>query len=187
MSVDWVEAVKVYLKDAGALAAAGPTLEALAQGIEPAIETYIGRRLTIEEYDEIQDGNGRSVLYLKECPVQSVTSLEVNGETISVAAPGAITSPPQRCIIAKNQRALQFTDGSVFTVGPAMVRVVYKAGYDEVPGDIVTAGTVWIAFLFKNRDRLGITQQSIGGQQTYFTDKMPDPVKTILDRHRLWL
>src|SRR6185503_16806099 len=109
MSVDWVEAVKAYLKDGAALSAAGPTLEALAEGIEPAIETYIGRRLLINEYDEIQDGNGRSLMFLKECPIQSVTSLNILGEAISVSAPGDITQPPQRCIISKGRRALQFT------------------------------------------------------------------------------
>ncbi len=92
-----------------------------------AIETYCNRTLTDAAYTETYDGNGCDVLYLKQYPINSVTSVTLDDDLIDAADYTVETS------------GIYYEDG--FTKDRRNVVVVYNAGYVVIPADLHMAAT----------------------------------------------
>lgn len=184
-SIDWNGELVRYLKiGASPGAELGALFASLGGAVQGAMERYIGRHLDVQTHTEVYDGHGRSMLYLRNDPVVSVSSLVINGATVTVGDPLAPIYPPAEVVI--HGAGLRYTTGNVFPAGYANISVTYRAGFDVPPDDIVQAGVSWAAVLFKDRDRAGLASEGAGGQSTSFTRDMPPFVKTTLDKWVRW-
>lgn len=183
-SIDWNAELVRYLKiGASPGSELGTLFASLGGAVQGAMERYIGRHLDVQTHAETYDGNGRSMLYLRNDPVISVSSLVINGVTYVVGDPLAPTFPPAEFVI--HGAGLRCT-GGVFPAGFANISITYLAGFSIPPPDIVQAGVSWAAVLFKDRDRSGLASEGAGGQSTSFTRDMPPFVKTTLDKWVRW-
>jgi hypothetical protein len=184
-SINWAGEIAEYLKlGADATTTRGALLASLGDAVQGAMERYMGRTLSVMTHMEVYDGNDHSMLFLRNDPVLSVSSLSVNGAAVTVGSLIAPTYPPATVVIYGS--GLRYTTGNVFPAGFSNVRVTYSAGFDVPPPDIVQAGVSWAAVLFKDRDRAGLASQGAGGQTTSFTREMPPFVKTVLDKWVRW-
>jgi hypothetical protein len=112
------------------------------------------------------DGTGAAERWLAHYPVVSVESVDVDGEPVS-----------ERAAIGEDGWVLSDADGgklelvgSCFTRGVKNCVVVYTAGYGATPpADVAQAIVDQVAYLYKMKDRIGITNESTqsGGAVTY--------------------
>ena len=185
-SLDWVAPIAAYLNLGGdALRAAGPVLADIGSGVQAAIEERIGRHLEVRDHTDVLNGNGKRTLFLPWDPVVSITSLTVNGATIVVDDP-SVGTYPRSSVILRDRNSLVHTNGGVFPEGFGNVVVVYRAGYELPPPALVTAGVLWGAQIFRNRDRVGIASVSTAGQTTSFSNDIPPHIAKMIAPHIRW-
>lgn len=184
-SIDWSGKLAQYLKlGADATAQRGDLLASLGDAVQGAMERYMGRTLGVMTYSEVYDGNDKPILFLRNDPIVSVSSLTINGASVTVGDPLAPTYPPADVVI--RGAGLYRTTGCVFPAGYSNVIVSYSAGFAVPPAEIIQAGVSWAAVLFKDRDRAGLASEGAGGQSTSFVREMPPFVKTVLDKWVRW-
>jgi hypothetical protein len=180
-TIDWAGRTAEYLKlGPDSSGTRGALLASLGASVQSAIERHIGRTLGLLDYAEAYDGNDKDTLLLRHDPIASVTSLSIWGNVLTVGDPLAPAFPPAQVEIEGSY--LVRTDGGTFPVGRRTVIAVYSAGYDPVPEALVQAGVDWIAALFKDRDRIGLSSESVGGQSFGITHDIPKRVKETLDQ-----
>jgi len=141
----------------------------------------LGRDILTASYSEIHSGNGKSVISLDQYPISAVSSLVVDGMTIS-----AVTGPFGFGYQFERQK-LYFI-GGVFPEGVRNILVSYTAGYAAVPADIVRALLEQIGYVYRSRSRIGVKSQTVQGQTDAFhTEELLPSVLGILDKHRRWV
>lgn len=176
----------------------GGLLSTLGSSIQSAIEREIARTFDNVDYCERYDGNDRSVLYLEHDPIVSLTSVSLFGNPLTVETSTAFdpaappTYPPAQCVIRNGAQALRLTDGTVFSCGRQNVIVVYKAGLTDAtgapPAALVQAGVYWAGLLFKERNRLGISTETVNQQIASFSNEVPADVDRMITAwRRVWL
>ena len=175
-SVNWSSACADYLRlGAGAAGTSGALLASIGGAVQGLMERYISRTFDAVTYTaEAYDGNDRQTLYLRHDPVTAVSSLTIGGTAV----------PSTDYVIHANGAAIKLL-GGVFHAGTANVLVTYTAGLsgpDGPPPELVQAGVSWVAVIWKDRDRSGISSESAGGQNVTFTREMPPITKIILDK-----
>ena len=123
----------------------------------------------VQQYVEIQDGNGQTRLFVQNRPIQSVVSLIVG--SYSVPQSTALTTPGW--YIEQDQRsiALRFAPGyinvpqilfpSYFIRGQGNIQVTYTAGYTSVPFDLQEAAMEAVGYYYKRKDWIGILSKTI--------------------------
>lgn len=172
-----LDAVKAWAGIKGA--ADDDLLKALITAQSAYIQTWLNRTLAVTQYTEMRDGvaNG-DTLVLGNYPVTEVTAVTINGQPIP-ASPDYVAS------------GYWFDDIAIYLAGYRMtkgrrnVKVVYKAGYADVPPELAQACTELVAFRYKERERIGHQSKSLGGETVAFTVKdFPPDVQTILNNYR---
>lgn len=185
-SLDWASPIAAYLNlGVDAMKAAGPVLADIGSGVQTAIEDRIGRHLEVRDHTDVLSGNGKRTLFLPWDPVVSITSLTVNGAAIVVDDP-AVGTYPRSSVILRDRNSLAYTNGGVFSEGFGNVIVVYRAGFALPPPALITAGVMWGAQLFRNRDRVGIASVSTAGQTTSFVNDIPKHVEKMISPYIRW-
>ena len=184
-TVNWSSAIAAHLNlDAETTTKRGVLLAEIGGGVQSLVEQTIGRTFELKDYVEVYSGTGRDFISLRHDPVVSVSRLLVMGSEVTVGDPAAPVYPPADVVI--ESPFIRFTNGRVFPVGFANVQVEYRAGYRVPPPDLIRACVMWAALIFKNRDRIGLSSQSLGGQSTSFTDDPPAFVTRVIAAHTRW-
>lgn len=155
------------------LGISGSTQDALIAQLITAVsaqfESLTGRKFINTDYTEIYDGTGRSNLYLREYPVNSVTSVERNHG--SIGDPSWTTLDADTYYV--DTRTGIISSGSAFASFPgdfskriAHYRVIYNAGYGaaaaDMPEDIQQAIAAIIGYQINTMGREGITSERTG-------------------------
>ncbi len=182
--------LKAYAGLPSAAAAYDAALEALIDAVSEAAEQHTGRVLAETDYTWRLDGNGLDELLVPEWPLNSVTTLTVNGETIPARA--SLTSSGY-VPTAYNIKLV----GYLFYEGIQNVSIAAKAGYSTVPADLKQAAIEWAAWKLKEssvatvgKGELGMTSVVLpagGGTKSYWTSQgggVPPQVKAVLDQYR---
>ena len=160
--------------------AADATDDAILQRITDSVcsflESACNRTFGVTNYVEHRNGSGGRFIVLNHYPVVQITSLQVNGETIpqsaSWEAPGWVLTQGYRVDLRGASYA--------FWSGSMNVSVSYSAGFSAIPGDLQHAALVMAAQAYKERDRVGLTSKSIGGEGVSFLTEMPDYVERVV-------
>ena len=172
-SIDWSSKIAAYLNlGTDTLGTRGELLAAIGSSVQEALEARIGRRFEAQDYTETYDGNGRRTLFLRWDPVVSVTSVTIDTAvwTDWVARDGGIT--------------LKY--GSVFTAGVGNVEIVYRAGWEVAPPALVQVGVYWAAAIFRDRDRVGLSNSGAGGQSTSYAREIPPFIEKLITPFVRW-
>lgn len=130
-----LEEALAYLGDQGSPQDDQDTLRAHLNAVAAYMVKLTGRDRLIcadsDQIDEVRDGDGTEILYLRNAPVRSLVSLTINPNW-STASAIVVPVPPatfsDQCYFDAKSGAV-ILKGSTFPAGPATVAVSYTAGY----------------------------------------------------------
>jgi len=156
-------------------------LDALVARASVVIEDYCGCSFSSAQHDELYDVSpNQSELVLRAYPVPAVTAVY---DGVSANHPGRQLSADEYLLDA--EAGLLRLRGGCFTPGPGTVRVVYTAGYSEVPPPVAQAAVMLVADWYRNRPDGRAERESYDGYAaTYSPDALPRPVAALLEPYR---
>lgn len=173
-----VEQVKGYL---GITSVADDALlERLVGSASAYIQKWLNRDLGSDIYIASMDGNNSDTMLLPNYPVQSVTSLTIDGQAIPLSS-----GPLNKGYAFDDNRIV--LRGYRFTGGLLNVEVTYTAGYadGEIPADVTQACIEMIAMRYREKDRIGLSSKGLAGETTAYSQKdMADSTRHILNQYR---
>lgn len=120
-------------------------LTTLISAASKAIQNYIGRDLTYSTLiDEWRDGGHRDRMMLLRAPVDTVTSVEVDGIVIPAAT--SVTGVGWR---SRDDSVILV--GHTFSRGKGNVRIVYSGGYQTIPADLQQAALLTVSAFYTSK------------------------------------
>lgn len=169
-------------------AAFDDVLSALITEISNAIQDDLHRTVAETTWTQYLDGSGRAMLVLPEGPLVSVSSINevtyydagsgARGETLTPLYAYQYQERGQRAQLHVTNGALERVDGGVFCRGNKNWKVVYVAGWDEIPPGIVHLATTWVCNVFLSREAMWLTGKDLGeGQITMLSPKQLDEAR----------
>jgi hypothetical protein len=155
-------------------------LARMVTSISSTIQSWLNRKLVSMQFTESRDGHGGAVMYFRDYPVTSVSSVVVDSQVIPASPNGDVTQPGYTF----NEIGL-FLHGYRFNRGRGNVALAYTAGYTQIPSDIEQAVIETIAMRYRERDRIGQASKSIGGETVAFVVRdFPPDVMTLLQNYK---
>lgn len=145
---------------------------------------YTGRILAQQTFTEIYDGDGSDILFLKNYPITSVTTVHqdsdrVFGSDTLVAATDYLTYEDNRKLVGTGTR--WFRDVQT-------IKVVYVAGFEigSIPEDLVNAVTMLVDFWGKEYDahRFGVTSTGTDTNRIAYEKNIPVEIKEMLNPYK---
>lgn len=148
------------------------------QAVSARFESMISRNILARSYTDILNGYWGRVIIPRQYPIVSVSSLLVDGTTVSVAPTIADTG------YFATEHVVYLRHMFVST-GYANVEITYNAGYSTVPADIQQACAEWAALQFKERTHIGNASQSMSGiSVSYLPSVVPQSVLTVASAYK---
>ena len=187
--MDWSSPIAQYLKmDAGAASVSGGLFATMGSACQASVERAIGRTFEAKEYTEAYNGNDRGTLFFRHDPVLSVASVTISGAAMTIADPDVPVYPTAQIAIEPTAQGIVRADGGLFSLGFSNVIATYTAGLAAVdggapPADLAFAVTYWAGMFFRDRDRLGLSSETVGAQVTAYTRALPPSVVQMI---RAW-
>ena len=154
-------------------------LTTLAAAADAFVLSYIDRDdLMAKSYSEIYNGTGADILVPDHGPVNSITSLKINGKDIPASTGYGVPG-------YTNNRRYFALRGYKFERGRLNVEVTFNAGFATLPADIQQAATFVAAGMYKRRDRFGVSSKTIGQESiSYSASDLSSDSKKILDSYK---
>lgn len=118
---------------------------------------------------EVRSGMGGRVMFVKRPPINSVTSVHVDG--------GAIPAKSINVADFLNSSGYSFRangtyislSGNVFARGVDNVQLIYNGGYGEIPFDLEQACIEMVGWTYRELDRLGMISKALAGETISFS------------------
>ena len=168
--------LQAWLRLASVSTETGIELQRLVTSVSQWIQSWLSRTIPDMPYVDTLDGQGGARLSLGNYPVLAVSSVVVDG----IAIPPSTDPTVPGWVLANDAVVLRTYR---FTRDLTNVVISYTAGFTTVPPDLEQACLELAAMRWKERERIGHSAITMGGQQTSFITKdMPDSVKTILNQ-----
>jgi hypothetical protein len=165
-------------------------------GSEPTTNPF----LAPVTYSEVYDGSGSRRQFLRNSPIQSVTSLQIGWYTV----PQSLGWGQQGWVIDGSRKSISLRGGSTanasanflqagsagrFVQDIQNVAVTYSAGYLSLPDDILEVAIKQISLAYKRKGWIGLRSKSMGqgaGSTTY-ADWIGDPqVMELIQAYKRW-
>lgn len=176
-----LESVKSYLKIQPGQVTDDDLLKSLITSVSRWVARKLDRELALTEYVETYSGNGAARLMLRNYPVATVDSLQI--DTTAEVPERAFPGEEGYVLIPPGTIALD--GGLAFTRGLANVTVDYTAGYSTIPPEVAQAAVELVALWYRNRDRVGLGSQTTAGESvTFRADEAPASVREVLQTYR---
>jgi hypothetical protein len=134
------------------------------------IQTYCRRDFLVKSYTEELDGEGLANLYLRQSPILSVESVNINDQLDTSFK------------IRHSMGVLTRTQG-FWPKGILNIQVSYRAGFETIPEDIEQACILFVAFYYKT-DIADFTNVFTEGGGFVRPEAFPGRVRALLDPYR---
>ena len=148
----------------------------------------------VNSYSEIYNGNGANRMFLKNYPIQTVSSVQVGAynvlQSTGLLYPGWFIEQDQKSIAIRYAGGGYFmvpysTFPQKFTRGTGNVQVNYTAGYTSVPADLYECAMKVCAINMKRQSWLDIASRALSagsgsGHVAYRSWSRPPEVEEVL-------
>lgn len=161
-------------------------VEELIDSASWAANTYTNRLLKSRTLTEYYDGDGSDVLWLKQRPVISVTSVYID-TSYAWTADTLVSSDDYQVYLDEGKIAFV---GTLLSTGYRVVRVIYVAGYATIPPDMERAVQDLAYYWYKQRTdkSVGVASRGTEGRTVSYAQDVPDHVKGVFDRYqKMWV
>lgn len=132
-------------------------LEDLVDAASAQAEAFTGRKLAARDYAWALNGTGEPDLFVPEWPLNTITTLEINGAEI----PARTTWDGSGYVLEADMGLIRLS-GYVFYRGMGNVEVSANAGYAAAPEDLRQAVIELAAWKAKQSSMQGIGQDWLG-------------------------
>ena len=167
-------AVKVYLGIPLDQTEDDALLQSLITGVSVGIQNWIGRDLSVKQYTDKIDGNGKNRVMFPAWPVTAVAAVMVNGRNIPAAT--SFEGYGYRF-----DETMLILNCDCFHKGSRNVELAYTAGYTTMPADIAQVCSKLVGAKYKERDWLGYRSKSLAGETVVFDDvELSESVRGVL-------
>lgn len=168
-------------------------IEQIADAASEFLEAETGWKFVTRTLTEIYNGDGSRLLFLRNGPIDSITSLTILRDEDD-ASPETIASSAFH--VDKERRLLRLKTHKdavdPFTRGFQNVTAVYVVGYGaqdsaDLPADIVRAGLDLVKFGWTKymSDGVAASQVTIGPGNLFFREDLPIEIQGVISRWRL--
>jgi uncharacterized phiE125 gp8 family phage protein len=169
--------LKEYLSRADTNTTDDALLTRLLISVSGAFESLTGRKFAVATYTDTRNGNGSNRIIPKHYPVQSITSLTVDGTAITQAV-GTGTG----WVFAEDSVWLR---GYRLSEGYGNVVLTYTAGYPTIPAEVAQAVIELTAMKYRERAHVGNASQSnTVGSVSFLPSIIPQAVSVVVDAYR---
>ena len=167
-----IDAVKAYLTGSVPLNSDDDALlSSLITAVSKMFVSETGNPIISAGYTDTWSGDGGARRFLKEYPVLTVAAqapalpVMVDG----VAIPARTTTDGDGWVLTDAEIGQLELVGYTFASGLANCSVTYTAGLGAAaPGDVDQAVVDQVAYLYRAKDRIGISNQSLSGESVTF-------------------
>lgn len=154
------------------------------------IEGQCGREFKSQTYtDEIYDGSGEDLLYVRHAPVTVVTAIAYRDANIWTAEP--FEASDLAYYDRDEQGEIWWIDGSYWPRGRNNVRLTYAAGYNPIPFDLQHGCALLVQSVWHKRENMTEMMPqvvTVDGVTQFFKDKViPDFTRDVIRKYRLYL
>jgi hypothetical protein len=156
-------------------------LEDLIDRISEAIYSYCNVTSFKEKtYTEYQDGAGSKYLFVNNTPIISVTSIN-DDEDWEWGLDTVIDSSQYRIV---DKRYIVWKD-DYFTNADQNIKIIYKAGYSTVPGDLEQVCIEEVLRRYKHRRDIDVQSKTLDDGTVQYTSKnFMQSSLTVLNKYR---
>ena len=142
------------------------TFELLIKQISAFMEEYSGRKLKARDYDyttdledALGDGDGGTLFFTKQYPINSITTLIVGDTTVTEAAEWDEAG----YVLYGARGTIYLEDG--FASYRKNVKLVYNAGYETTSADYSQLNLICcmlVKYIWDNKGKLGLKSEMLG-------------------------
>lgn len=167
----------------GAAAGDSDIIQTLITAASVWANSFTSRILKQQTFTEYYDGDGSELLFLKNYPIEEITSIHQDSDR-AFAADTLIDSDDY--VVYKDNRSL-VGDGAYWESGIQTIKIVYVAGYDTVPLDLVDAITKLVDYWYKAYDahRFGVTSTGTDTNKIVYEKGIPIQIKNMLIPYKM--
>lgn len=139
------------------------------------IQQWLSWTIASQVYTETRNGHGGIAMMLKNPFVTAIASLTIDGTAV------AASPSPTKAGYTFDDRTV-YLRGQIFTRAQQNVVITYTAGLPTVPPELAQCCIDLVGRKYRERSRIGVTSEQVGGQQTVsFSQKdMEANTQTIL-------
>jgi len=175
--------LKLYLGIDASDTSQDDLLDALIDYASERIESHCGRKFASEALTEYLDGTGTSRLVLSRRPVTALTGVYEDPDRVF----GADTEIDSADLVLHPEKGIVDRPGGVFARGRRNLKIVYTAGYADIPDDVALAcvklAAAWYAHARAGAD--GISREKLGDYEAlHAAEALPADVEGALARYR---
>jgi len=154
-------------------------------------------------YSDTYDGNGKTAMFLRRRPIQSVTSLQINTQVIPACPVGPAGINVAGYVITDDKKQIVLRNGSynfatlpqpygffgcwTFAKGTQNIFVTYSAGFTVTPPDIELACIQMVAQNYQRKKWIDQKSQAMAngmGTVTYRDWELPPEVLAVMNAYK---
>jgi len=164
-------------------------LEIFINGCSEWIENEISRVIIDSEEDIVElhdgdfDGTGRNKLFLKQYPINDLTSVEY--KTGSLGTPTWVAFNAND-YTTDDEAGIIYLNASLASITPDRqnIRVTYQGGFVTAPSDLELACLKLVAKEFDKRKSQGVVSEGVGGGNVSWNEEVDPSVLKIIKKYR---
>lgn len=162
----------------GAAAADADIIQTLITAASVWANNYTSRILKQQTFTEYYDGDGTELLFLKNYPIEEITTIHQDSDR--VFGTDTLVDSDNYVVYADNRSLVG--DGVSWEKGIQTIKIVYVAGFDTVPYDLVNAITELVDYwyLAYSAHRFGVTSTGTDTNRIVYEKGIPLQIKKML-------
>ena len=179
--------------------------DALLQILITSFSRYVLNRVSrdsfnIATYTEVYDGNGAQQLFLRNYPINSVTSVQIGSYTVpqstSITSPGWFIDMHKQSLVMRSYGSGSYQQMVPYSIFPQFfysgrgnIQVIYQAGHAFLPEDLYDAVMQTVGVMYARKDWKDLASKSLStsgggsGTTTYRAWHLTPGVEEVIRHH----